>query len=362
MKNKHLAIIGYGILGRLLALRASTRGAKVTVFEATPEKKLGATSVVAGGMLAPLSELESCEALIHKLGAEGLLLWQAFREEYDWKDSTIQCNGSLIVAHPQDNYLLRNFEDRLSKASPSSLERWHICHPQEVENGISSTFQRGIHIFDEMHLDPQKIMHQLHEKNEQYGVHVQWQHPIDSIFEYCKDQSHSFDWMIDCRGLGARSSNYLPTLRGVRGEAILVSAPDVDIKRPIRVLHPRYALYVVPRDDNQYYLGATQLESESTHGITVRSSLELLSAAFSLHSGFSEAVIKKTMFGLRPAFSNNLPRIHYWENFRLLSLNGLYRHGYLLAPCLCERALDLIEEKITNPVLSELMTMEKMND
>ncbi len=100
-------------------------------------------------------------------------------------------------------------------------------------------------------------------------------------------QTKKFDCVIDCRGLGARAD--IASLRGVRGEIIVVNAPAVQLNRPIRLMHPRYPLYVVPREDNRFLIGATNIESEDCSPITVQSTLELLSAAFSLHPGFAQA-------------------------------------------------------------------------
>ena len=100
---------------------------------------------------------------------------------------------------------------------------------------------------------------------------------------------YSFDYVIDCRGLGANKD--LGSLRGVRGEVIKVQAPGVKISRPVRLMHPRYQIYVVPRPKDCYLIGATSLESEDFSPVSVRSALELLSALYSLNSSFSEARI-----------------------------------------------------------------------
>jgi len=90
--------------------------------------------------------------------------------------------------------------------------------------------------------------------------------------------------------MGARDA--FPQLRGVRGELIHVHAPDVDITRPVRLMHPRYSIYVVPRAGHRYVIGATSIESDDMKAITVQSTLELLSSAFSISSGFSEATMR----------------------------------------------------------------------
>ena len=112
--------------------------------------------------------------------------------------------------------------------------------------------------------------------------------------------------VIDCRGLAARDSQ--PELRGVKGELILIETDEVQLSRPVRLIHPRWPLYVIPREDNLFMLGATSIEAEDT-GVSVRSALELLGAAYAVHPAFAEARILEFGSGLRPAFPDNLPRI-----------------------------------------------------
>ena len=112
--------------------------------------------------------------------------------------------------------------------------------------------------------------------------------------------------VIDCRGLSARDEQ--PELRGVKGEMIIVETNEVELSRPVRLIHPRWPLYVIPRGDNKFMLGATSIEAEDT-GVSVRSALELLGAAYAVHPAFAEARIVEFGSGLRPAFPDNLPRI-----------------------------------------------------
>src|SRR5207253_10036786 len=144
--------------------------------------------------------------------------------------------------------------------------------------------------------------------------------------------------VIDCRGLAARDEQ--PGLRGVKGEMILIETAEVQLARPVRLIHPRWPLYVIPREDNLFMLGATSIEAEDT-GVSVRSALELLGAAYAVHPAFAEARIVEFGSGLRPAFPDNLPRINI-EKDRIL-VNGLYRHGFLIAPALAELTLAYVE-------------------
>src|ERR1700677_2638242 len=90
-------------------------------------------------------------------------------------------------------------------------------------------------------------------------------------------------------------------------------------------------------------LGAPSIEAEDT-GVSVRSALELLSAAYAVHPAFAEARIVEFGSAPPPAFPDNLPRIAV--NNRKIAVNGLYRHGFLLAPALAELTLGYVERGV----------------
>ena len=148
------------------------------------------------------------------------------------------------------------------------------------------------------------------------------------------------DWTIDCRGLAAQDA--LPDLRGVKGEMLVLRTSEIALRRPVRLLHPRHPAYIVPRGDGRFMIGATMIENEEAGRITARAMLELLGAAYCLHPAFAEAEIVETGAGVRPAFPDNLPKIR--RDGRKVYVNGLYRHGFLLAPALARRAVQTVLE------------------
>jgi glycine oxidase len=133
----------------------------------------------------------------------------------------------------------------------------------------------------------------------------------------------------------------------VRGERIVVKTREVNLARPVRLLHPRFPLYVVPWGNGVYMIGATVIESEEAGPITLRSALDLLSAAYALDPAFAEAEIVLQGAGARPAFPDNRPRIMVGR--RYIYVNGLYRHGFLLAPVLAELMAAHIETGAVDP-------------
>jgi glycine oxidase len=151
--------------------------------------------------------------------------------------------------------------------------------------------------------------------------------------------------VIDCRGLAARDS--LPELRGVKGEMVVLRSPDVSLSRPVRLLPPRFPLYIVPRGEGLFMLGATQIESGERGRASARSVMELLSAAYALHPAFGEAEVVEIGADARPAFPDNLPRLTRIGD--TLHVNGLFRHGFLLSPAVARMAADVVTGRNETP-------------
>ncbi|MDA3858146.1 MAG: FAD-dependent oxidoreductase, partial [Roseovarius sp.] len=119
----------------------------------------------------------------------------------------------------------------------------------------------------------------------------------------------------------------------------------------IRLVHPRFPLYLLPRGDGVFMLGATQIESGERGRASVRSVMELLSAAYALHPAFGEAELLEIGTDARPAFADNLPRIRRYG--RTIYVNGLFRHGFLLSPALARMAVDLVVDGQIPEVMDE---------
>jgi glycine oxidase len=316
-----VSVIGAGIAGAWQALLFAQAGHDVTLHERSDEAMTQSTSYWAGGMLAPWCEAEASEPVIVRLGIRSLDLW---REHFP----RVPFNGSLVVAHPRDR---ADFE-RFAKLT-SGHRRLDAGAVAELEPSLRGRFRDGLFYADEGHVEPRRILPELHARFVAAGGTLAFNSDVNS--------GECDGIAIDCRGLAARDTQQ--GLRGVKGETILIETDEVALSRPVRLIHPRWPLYVIPRGRNRFMLGATSIESED-NGVSVRSALELLSAAYALHPAFAEARIVEFGTGLRPAFPDNLPRIAI--DHRRIAVNGLYRHGFLLAPALAELALGYVERGV----------------
>ncbi|HEU5019419.1 MAG TPA: FAD-dependent oxidoreductase [Pseudolabrys sp.] len=304
-------VIGAGIAGTWQALLFAKAGRKVAVYERDGPAMTQATSHWAGGMLAPHCESEAAEPVITRLGLRSLELWREALPDTPF-------NGSLVVAHGRDRADFERFA-RLA----SGYRRIAAGEIAALEPALAGRFTEALFFPAEGHVEPRRVLPALHARLNAAGVPIQ--------FNSAPEPRDLDGLVIDCRGLAARDT--CPNLRGVKGEMIVIETDEIALSRPVRLIHPRWPLYIVPRTNKRFMIGASAIETES-EGVSVRSALELLSAAYAVHPAFGEARIAEFGAGLRPAFPDNLPRITV-ENTRI-GINGLYRHGFLLAPAIAE--------------------------
>lgn len=334
-----IGIIGAGVIGRLLALRFAQNLDHVTLFDSNPNG-VGGASLVAAGMLAPCCELESSDSIIYQLGVESLELWPKILSSLS-SPVFFQKTGSIVLAHPTDFPVLERFLKRVTSQVLSYDYKEILSKDLASLEPELTKFNMGLYFPFEGQIDAQGFLNASQEALIKLGVRFHF-----GAQPSAQTLKHDFDWMIDCRGLGAAPD--LSQIRAVRGELIWLEAPEVHFTRPVRFMHPRYPLYLVPRPQGQYMIGATQIESANTQPITVQSTLELLSAAFCVHSGFSSARILKSVVGLRPAFPDHNPAIILSQKRKTIHVNGLFRHGFLVGPRLTELVFQFTQDKEKN--------------
>ncbi|WP_323843782.1 glycine oxidase ThiO [Microbulbifer magnicolonia] len=345
-----IAIAGGGLMGRLLAWRLSLQGLAITLFEARDLSTPSGACWTAAGMISPLSELVHSQREIYELGTRSLALWSDWAEELEalsGRSVAFRNAGSLLVAHGQDKSELLQFQRELAGKLDGDIglhvQSLNAAQLQQLEPALEN-FEQGLYLRAEGDIDNRRLLPVLLSVLRQQGVSLEERTPVEcgSYRVESQERSMRFDCVIDCRGLGARAQ--VGGLRGVRGEMLVVETREVSLQRPVRLLHPRYQLYAVPRGDGRIVIGATEIESEDMSPISVRSAMELCSALYSLHPAFAEARIVESRVNCRPATMDNMPLIHSERG--LVRVNGLYRHGYLLAPALAERVEKLVTEQV----------------
>lgn len=310
-----ISILGSGVAGLSVAAELHQRGEDVQVIDPNGAPREHTCSWWAGGMLSPECEGVIAEDSIVRHGRFAAEWWST-------QGAELQQNGTLVVALGRDIEELNNFSRRLSVGV--KIEGQQLT---DFEPHLAEQFEQALFVNSEAHLNPRKTLQGLYRRLKSQGV---------KFTMNTKPDGH----VIDCRGLAA--SDHLHDLRGVKGEMVIVKSSDVVLHRPVRLLHPRFPLYIVPRGGGVFMLGATQVESNERGRPTVRSVVELLNAAYALHSAFAESELLEVGVDARPAFPDNLPRIRRTQE--RVYVNGLFRHGFMLAPALARMTADLMLE------------------
>ncbi|WP_245422856.1 glycine oxidase ThiO [Rhizobium sp. S9] len=301
---------GAGVAGLTVAWQLYRHSFRVTLAELADKVGAGASGF-AGGMLAPWCERESAEEPVLTLGRLAADWWEAALPGH------VNRRGTLVVAGGRDAGELDRFSRRTSG--------WEWLDEQTIaalEPDLAGRFRKALFFRQEAHLDPRQALAALATGLEDARMRL----TLGVVGEAEVDH----DRVVDCTG--AAQIGRLPGLRGVRGEMLCVETTEVSLSRPVRLLHPRHPIYIVPRDKNRFMVGATMIESDDGGPITARSLMELLNAAYAMHPAFGEARVTETGAGVRPAYPDNLPRVT--QEGRTLHVNGLYRHGFLLAPAM----------------------------
>ena len=342
-----IAIAGAGVLGRLLAWQLAQAGHQVTVFDpaAGPEPdytQARAAGFTAAGMLSPLAELECADWNVAELGWRSVTLWREHVAQLQQHGQSVYFaqRGSLLLAHGTDMGAAQRLLGGLQSKVPATQTSVPLAQPlsatelHTLEPGISRHLRAWM-LPDEGQIHTVEALLGLARAAEQLGARFVWNTTVQNVAAHTVD-GHTFDWVFDVRGLGARGAQGL-SVRGVRGEVFWLHAPGVTLHRPVRLMHPRHRVYVVPRPGDKIVVGASEIESEDRSPVSLRSTVELLAAAHAVLPELTEARVIHTEVNLRPALPDNLPYTHHSEG--LTQINGLFRHGWLIAPAMVEQAL-----------------------
>lgn len=329
-------------MGRLISWQLAGMGLRVALYERTSRAQTPQSAAwVAAAMLAPLAEAALADKRIVESGWRSLQRWPTILQALP-EPVFFQSTGTLVVWHPADRAESTLFANRVRANVPAPYLRDHFSILDSpaigaLEPALTGRFTQGFFLDQEGQLDNRQLLHALQMGLDQRNVQQYWDTPIEC--ERGATRPCATLW-IDCRGLGAKSA--LPGLRGVRGEVARVHAPGIHLQRPVRLLHPRYPLYIAPRQNDVYVIGATDIESEDFSPMSVRSALELLGAAFAVHPEFGEARILELNSQCRPAFADHAPAI-LWDGAHTVHVNGLYRHGFMLAPDIAEHVISIAQ-------------------
>lgn len=339
-----VTIVGAGLIGRILALLwlRSIPNIQLTLIDkAQSLSEHSGCGYASAGMVAPFSEIDLTSPELSLLGQQSLLLWPKILALLP-SNTIFQQSGTLIIVHPNDvdNFcrLQKQIEEHFCTEHYSVVTKSNLAILEPELTG-EKFYQNIVHLPLEANIHvPNFYQATTHYFEQHENVNYISKNIADIKKEVAIVES---DYIFDTRGLGAKSIFH--ELHGIRGESIVVHAPNVQLRHMLRLIHPRYPIYIVPRGQQHYYIGATVIQGEDNSPISIKSILELTSALYTIHPGFYEARIVKTITQSRPTLFSVLPQVNYKGKF--IELNGFYRHGHLLGPTICQQIIEKLSSE-----------------
>lgn len=343
-----IAIVGAGLLGRLAALRLLPLGHKITLLEAHSFDHPHNAAAISAALVAPLSEsVHTCPEVV-KLGLIGQSLWPDILHALHDADPqhqsvSYETLGTVALAFTGEQDCLLAHRDALKTALPEHHHKIRTLYNDEVTELEPELmrFETALHILDEGNLCNAQFLSASSRAIRRHAAIVDhWAMKGDGA-----ELQSDHDWIIDCRGPGAvqaptHANDSDQRLYSVRGEAIRIRTDAVRLMRPLRIIQKRSSIFIAPKRNNIFVVGATDLDKSESQAVTVRSSLDLLAALYALHPGFADAEIIEAIAGQRAVYENRQPEILQHDN--IISVNGLSRQGWMLAPALVEQIVPML--------------------
>ena len=354
---KKIAIVGSGVMGRVLTLAFAKNmpDVKIDIYDKDIKSGKNSCSYQAAGMLCPISELTINSIHTYDFGNDSVKLWQDLlftnNKCLATKNNIIRKSSTLFLAHNNDTSELKHIQDRLvffAKENPDIQKTYKNVNSNELSilepNLTNGQFiNRGLLISDEAAVHVPNFFKFTNNFNATQTNITCYEFDIDKIIRnkvYCNGQINEYSHVFDCRGFSIK--NRVNDLYGMRGEAIILQHQDIKINHIIRLAHPRHTLYIIPRGDGIFYLGATSICSEDYSPISVQSIMEFMSMAMVVDSRFSEARLIKTLTSVRPTSLDDKPIIKTSGGNTVV--NGLSRHGYLFAPKIANQLINYFKK------------------
>lgn len=349
MAFKTLAVIGDGIIGSSVAYEAMRRGLEVTLF---CQEQPGQGSAAAGGMLTPAMEADLTSTALFELAYLSRELypdWIKSIEALSGLETGYRQSGTLEVALHRDHLSeLEQLEAHQARLGFSTT-RLTAAEVLEREPQLTHRVQGALLAESDHCVEPRRLLKALAHALRTHGIQsysptelsIDAERGSVSYTLGSQTQAQSFDEIVVAAG--ARSAGLLPQLslglRPVKGQFIRVRSSET-LASVVRTPD----VYLIPRLNNEIYIGASQEEVGFQDGTTLGEIMDLLTDAWRTCPILYDAEMVETGFGYRPALDDGNPRLGRVPGTKVSVAIGHFRHGVLLAPASAKVLLDQLLE------------------
>jgi glycine oxidase len=340
-------IVGGGVIGLGVAWRAAQLGVRVTVIDPAPGR---GASYVAAGMLTPVAEAASGESGVLRLGLDSLARFPEFTAELTrltGQPTGFRQTGTLQIGYDADDLAELEGLRPLQESMGVPLRQLSVAECRELEPMLSPDVAGGLLVGGDGSVDPRLLTPALLAAAAAAGADLIRQPAAEILVEggravgvrLADGQRLRADWVVLAAGWNSADLPGLPPgaappVRPVKGQILrLRGAPDHPVlTRSLRCVVHGSSIYLVPRADGEFVIGATQEEAGPDTRVTTGAVWELLRDAVALVPGLTELDFAEASAGLRPGTPDNAPILGPSRLPGLVLATGHFRSGVLLAP------------------------------
>jgi glycine oxidase len=343
-----VVVVGGGVIGLSVAWRAAQQGFDVTVVDPSPG--LGA-SHAAAGMLTPVSEAAYAEKELLALGATSLERYPAFAADLTaatGEPTGFRQTGTLQVGYDADDLAVIEELRALQESLGVPGRRLTARECRALEPMLDPSVRGGLLVEGDGSVDPRLLTRALQAAGHRAGVQTVRQPVTQIVREPATERiggvrladgaTVTADWTVLAAGwespaIGGLPPECVPPVRPVKGQVIRLRAPDGSfLRRSVRGVVKGSSVYLVPRENGELVVGATQEELGPDTRVTAGGLWELLRDARSLVPGITELEFTEAVARLRPGTPDNGPVLGPCGTDGLVLATGHFRNGVLLAP------------------------------
>jgi len=360
-----VVVAGGGVIGTAIAWQAAAAGLDVVLVD--PE--LGdAASLVAAGMLAPVSEALFGEGALLRLNLLAVRRFGSFAAELESATGQavgVRRDGTLSVAYDPGDYaaLIRLTAFRRSAGLDAEELDSRAC--RKLEPFLTPDVHGGVLFAGDWSVDNRRYLAALREGARSAKVRS----VRDRVLEIRVRDGRARGVRLAGGGdidaarvvvaagcwsgtIGGLPETLRAVVRPVKGQLLRLRHPDgvpPVISHTIRAIVRGTDVYLVPRADGELVVGATQEERGPDQTVTAGAVHDLLHDAMSVLPVTSELILAETRAGLRPGTPDNGPVVGSCGPAGLLLASGHYRNGILMSPVTADAVLALLTGQAPAP-------------
>jgi glycine oxidase len=371
-----VVIVGGGVIGTAIAWRASREGIDVTLVD--PDDDKDKASLVAAGMLGPVSESVFGEQHLLNLNLLAISRFPGFNEELEEAAGLVtglRTEGTLSVAYDSDDLAALKRLTAFRHSIGLAAEELDGRQCRQLEPFLAPGTRGGVLATGDLSVDNRRYLAALKEAARKSGVYTVkgavtdvW--PRDGYFDVLIREAPeepepslegvlkealrrmSAPQVVIAAGWATRTIDGVPdpvrnALRPVKGQILRLRHPHAMpavATHTIRAMVGGHDVYIVPRADGEVVVGATQEERDDTDA-TAGAVHDLLRDAMTALPAISELILAEISVGLRPGTHDNGPIVGHTDTTGVIVAAGHFRNGILLSAATADAVTALLSGK-----------------